>query len=805
MSFDNLIFGKVNEEKKVVVEAKRKVTIQKDDCSRCGRDKETCVNFDVPGGEVDILVVGESPVMVDAEAHSVYKSYSGMQLREVVKGTGLTVGYTYIVRCRGAGGKLPTAVHAKYCAKYTQSVIESKGAKVIVLAGLLAFKAVFPKSDFTKSVGNFMLKDNRVYFATNDAVSISRNHATRVHVQHFDRVKEYIEGKLFKNRKYIVIGKGDEELAEMAYKKICAKGEVSVDIEATGLLWYENKEKIYTVGVCIEEGVAFSFILTYLDGERVESNWRIVKQILQDKKISKVFHYGPFDIKMLEDYGLKVEAYTGDTVIAWYLLNENRTGYALKQLTAEELDGYENLVDMGEEVTDFNTMAYYNCEDVDNTFKLHKKSKESLPKELWKLYTEVLMPARRVLLDMEKKGVLIDCTAAVELEKTIDEKVDIIMQKVQEEYPEAAEKNLASSTDLRELFFNVYAMPVLGKTPSGAPALREETMNAYAKEFDFKLAEYILELRKYAKQKSTYVGKWPKIVHKDGRLHGLYFLTHTVTGRLASSDPNLQNVPRDSIIRDLFIAEKGKVFVQMDFSQAELRVAASLAKEKAMIEVYSSGIDLHTATAAQITGKPISEVLKEDRQKAKSVNFGFLYGATAKGYKDYAKNEYGIDVSLKQATEFRSRFFEKYAQLPVWYEEIKRELLLRHEVLSVFGRRRRFPIIPPVGSDDFASILRQAINFPVQSASSDCAMIVLVYLDKLVKKLGLDCAPVLTVHDSIVFEVSEVQVAEVVDAIGLAMAHLNEKVEFLQVRMDADIEVGPKWGSLKKYKNVSSN
>jgi len=314
------------------------------------------------------------------------------------------------------------------------------------------------------------------------------------------------------------------------------------------------------------------------------------------------------------------------------------------------------------------------------------------------------------------------------------------------------------------------------------------------------LAKYLLKIRTYEKLLSTYVEKLPEIIKNDGKVHGNFNICGTRTGRLSSSDPNLQNIPRDKAVKKLFVATEGNVLLQADFSQAELRCGCSIANEKNMIGAYLTGVDIHTLTASKLWNINIESVTKEQRQKAKGTNFGFLYGSSPEGFQRIAENDYGLKLSLQECAEFRQKWFNLYPDFLKWYDRTCEFVSKYGYIEYPTGRFRRFPEAKGLREVP-RDVFRKAVNSPVQGSSSDIVLFVMVCLRRVLEKLKLPAKMILTVHDSIVFDGEKGCMEDVISEVNtICDKSIPKQFPWLKVPMKFDYAMGISWGELEEVK-----
>jgi len=352
---------------------------------------------------------------------------------------------------------------------------------------------------------------------------------------------------------------------------------------------------------------------------------------------------------------------------------------------------------------------------------------------------------------------------------------------------------------MQAVIFEVLKEKPVRETKTGY-SVDEETLNTYAYE-NKEWAKLIIKIRKQDKLLSTYVDKMPGLVKMDGRIRTQFDPIGTVAGRASSSNPNLQNIPRDNRIYKMFVADEGKLLLYFDFAALELRVACSIAHEKKMIEAFNSDIDLHKRTATFITKKKMEEITKDERQLAKGVSFGLLYGQQAEGLKRYLFDKFDIDISLDEAERIREVFFSQYTALPLWYKRVTEEIAGTYQIVYPTGRIRRFPQIKMLGKVP-GEIFRQAVNAPVQGSGNDCVVFTMSNLHRLIKKRRMPAKFVLTVHDMVMLEMDDDQgvVDEIKDLTEMILTDVlpnDDMFKWLRVKLAVEFKQGKSWGDLK--------
>jgi DNA polymerase-1 len=461
----------------------------------------------------------------------------------------------------------------------------------------------------------------------------------------------------------------------------------------------------------------------------------------------------------LSNYGIEVKGIAHDTMIASYLLNPSRMSHGLDDLAFEYLDHkmtpIAELLGAGKkkvtmDMVDVEKVSMYSCGDSDVTLRLKNIfEKELLKKELESLFKDIELPLIDVLSDMEKNGVKIDIDFLKEASSDMENELSGLIRGI---YRIAGEEfNINSPKQLSQILFNKLGLPVVKKTKSGASTdveVLEKLSSLHP------LAKELLRYRELSKLKSTYVDALPELINKKtGRLHTSFNQAVTATGRLSSSNPNIQNIPikteEGRKIRKAFIGEKGNFIMSADYSQIELRILAHLSKDRELIAAFENDMDVHTRTASLIFGVNEEDVTPEMRANAKTVNFGIIYGISAFGLSK------GLGIDPASAQQFIDAYFERYPAVRIYMEDKIEEARSAGYVTTLFNRRRYIPEIKTGGMREQQQAERIAINTPVQGSAADLIKIAMINIYKSMKKKGLKSLMTLQVHDELVFEVPE--------------------------------------------------
>jgi DNA polymerase-1 len=520
---------------------------------------------------------------------------------------------------------------------------------------------------------------------------------------------------------------------------------------------------------------------------------RQLKPILEDPKIPKCGQNVKFDLLTLAQYGLEVRGIVFDTMVAGYVLRADGQ-HNLDSLAREYLNyrmvSYSELVGTGKEKQDIRDIpiervAEYSAQDADITFRLYETLRAKIESEkMLKLCEEVEFPLILVLADMERTGVALDKKFLADMSKELELLLDNIVSEI---HRISGEKfNINSTQQLSEVLFNKLQLPVVRKTKTGYSTdvgVLETLRNEHP------IVERLLEYRQLSKLKSTYVDALPRAVNpKTGRVHTSFNQTGTVTGRLSSSDPNLQNIPMHTEIgreiRKAFIAgSKDMLILSADYSQIELRVMAHISQDEGLIDAFRNREDIHATTASKVFGAKLSEVTREMRRRAKEVNFGIMYGIGAFGLANR------LDVSQSEAKEIIAKYFDRFPKVNQYIFDTIAQA--RHDgyVSTLLGRRRYLPEINSRNQTVRANAERQAINMPIQGTAADMIKLAMIKIHKEMRAAGLKSEMILQVHDELVFEVYKKELEKMK---AMVVENMRQALP-LDVPVEVDVGVGKNW------------
>ncbi|WP_064718126.1 DNA polymerase I [Proteus hauseri] len=537
----------------------------------------------------------------------------------------------------------------------------------------------------------------------------------------------------------------------------------------------------------------------YLDAPEqlpVDDVLAALKPILEDESILKIGQNLKFDRGIMENEGIELKGIHFDTMLESYVLNSVSSRHDMDTLAEKHLNHktttFEEIAGKGKGQLTFNQIeveqaTLYAAEDADITLLLHQAlypQVEAIP-SLKHVYRDIEMPLVPVLSRMERTGVLIDAQVLAVQSQEITQR----LAEIEKETFELAgqEFNLSSPKQLQEILFDKLALPVIKKTPKGAPSTNEEVLEELA--HSHALPRLILEHRGLAKLKSTYTDKLPLMVNgKTKRVHTSYHQAVTATGRLSSRDPNLQNIPvrneEGRRIRQAFIARDGFKIVAADYSQIELRIMAHLSQDKGLLDAFAQGKDIHRATASEVFGIPLDEVTSEQRRSAKAINFGLIYGMSAFGLSQQ------IGVERREAQRYMDLYFERYPGVLDYMERTRQQASAQGYVETLDGRRLYLPEINSKNAIRRKASEREAINAPMQGTAADIIKKAMIVVDNWIcNECPDDVHMIMQVHDELVFEVRE----SYLDTANAMIHQLMETSMELAIALKVEVGIGNNW------------
>ena len=599
----------------------------------------------------------------------------------------------------------------------------------------------------------------------------------------------------------------DQARFDVWLKKLNDAKLIAFDTETTGL----DAQQAQLVGLsfAVKQGEAAYIPLTHsymgvpeqLDSDSV---LRALKPLLEDPAKAKVGQHAKFDMNILANCaiggdqacGIMVQGVAFDTMLESYVLDSTATRHDMDSLALKYLGhsttSFQDIAGKGVKQLTFDQISLeqagpYAAEDADVTLRLHQALHEKLLAipSLNKVLTDIEMPLVPVLARIERQGALVDANLlgiqSVELG-------DKLVALEREAFAIAGEEfNLSSPKQLGVILYEKLGLPIISKTAKGQPSTAEAVLAELAEQ-DFPLPKVLMQYRSMSKLKSTYTDRLPEQINpRTGRIHTSYHQAVTATGRLSSSDPNLQNIPIRTAegrrIRQAFVAPKGYKLLAADYSQIELRIMAHLAKDEGLLHAFRNNLDVHSATAAEVFGVELGDVTVDQRRSAKAINFGLIYGMSAFGL---AKQ---IGVDRKQSQAYIDRYFARYPGVLDYMERTRTQAAEQGYVETIFGRRLYLPDINAKNPALRKGAERTAINAPMQGTAADIIKKAMVAVDNWLTASGLDARVILQVHDELVLEVREDLVDQVRDEVRI---HMSEAAK-LDVPLLVEVGVGNNW------------
>ncbi|MDE2101518.1 MAG: hypothetical protein KGL39_30010 [Patescibacteria group bacterium] len=767
-----------------------------DNCKLCPLYKTTQKVCVMGRGPVpcNIMIVGEAPGLREEEVGKPFQGRAGQLLTQMLEAVDLdreSIYITNVVKCRPPGNRRPKSSEINACRSWMTKEIEEVKPRYVLLLGSTALNVMGRGDDKITSLrGRPIEVDGVIYFPTyHPAAGLRDPKKVAIIQQDIKQFAGITRGQVYTNKGFNPILVNDMSTLELALEDIRQSHIVSIDLETSSLSPWRGDVVVAGFGTARAQWV---IALNHPDSKFAQYGLQktimeAMEYVTRDKKI--ITQNGKFDALWLYvKYMWKFPIHF-DTMVAKHLVDEN-TPAGLKFMASFYFGAapYDITSDKKKGYTTLDVLTRYCGGDLFYTRNLYRPLKAELKKDpqLYRFFRKVMMPAFNAFIDVQHRGVYVDLPKMNEIKSYLIGELDTINKELSG-FKEGVNWN--SSKQVTHLLFDELGLPILDRTKGGAPAATESVLMRLRNIHP--LPALLLRYRAAFKMWSSFIKSWePMIV--DSRLHPTFRLTGAVTGRLSCAEPNLQQVPRDGRVRNLITAPPGWTLVESDYSQAELRVAAMLSGDPMMKMLFQTGQDPHVMTAQTVTGK--QEISKDERKKAKAVNFGFLYGMGWKKFIIYARDNYDTHFTEEEAKEARRRFFELYKKLRPWHDKQRRIVRRNGYVRALDGRVRHLPNI--FSNDDYevGQAERQAINSPVQGFASDLTLMTLVGLRQRLSPEYFQ--PVGTVHDAILMEVRNDHLNEVLPIIKDTMIHpslLDELDIHLTVPLEIEIKVGP-WG-----------
>ena len=570
------------------------------------------------------------------------------------------------------------------------------------------------------------------------------------------------------------------------------------DTETTSLNYMDAR--IVGVSFAVEAGVAAYVPLghSYLGApEQLECDEVLeqLRPLLEDPERIKIGQNLKYDINVLANHAVTLRGGIEDTMLQSYVLNSagsrHDMGTLAQRYLEREVTSFESIAGKGAKQKRFDeieleTAAHYAAEDADITLQLHESLRPRLRDDqaLESVYRDIELPLVPVLAHMEYRGTLVDASLLATQSNELAERMKALEEQAWEQAGE--EFNLGSPQQLQKIFYEKLGMPVLKKTPKGAPSTAEPVLQELA--VDYELPRVILEHRSLSKLKSTYTDRLPEVINpRTGRIHTSYHQAVTATGRLSSSDPNLQNIPirteEGRRIRQAFIAPEGYRLIAADYSQIELRIMAHLSGDKGLLDAFAHGEDIHRATASEVFGVERENVSDTQRRDAKAINFGLIYGMSAWGLGRQ------LGIPRDEAQTYIDRYFERYPGVLEYMDRIRKTAHEQGYVETLFGRRLYLPEINSRNGQLRQGAERTAINAPMQGTAADIIKKAMVMVEARIAGSGFDARMTMQVHDELIVEVREDQVSQLSSLLEELMSGAVE----LEVPLLVEAGSGKNW------------
>lgn len=800
-------------------------------CTKCGLCK---FRKNIVNGSGDpsarIFIVGEGPGLKEDVYGQPFVGPAGSLLKKLMQQAGLdyrTVFFSNTVRCLPKGTtkvvREPSYEEIDACAPYLEEEIAAIKPTVIVPAGNTALRYIMGAKNLNisrqRGLEIWSEKYNCKIMPIFHPAAILRNPKyENVTMQDILRIKASAQSSGLS-----VTGIGKYEVADTPEKldklfhHLETEPVIAFDIETTGLDWLDSQ--IISIGFSWEERTGWTLpllntkktleepITRFWDDATYASICDRLRKAMAKPSL-KVAHNSKFDLKHMIHHGFPVANANFDTMLAHHLIDENAENlHGLKDLAwvYTDMGGYDKEVDdffttnrtykKQYIMLPFATLVKYNAADADCTFRLWKKFDPILQQQsLSRLKKQIVMPMRDVLLQTELVGVQVDTSYIENLRQEYSKKKEELGAQI---FQETGEFNINSAKELREVLYEKSGFTTDMTTKKGALSTNRETLTKLAKEYStHNVPKLLLQYRETTKMLSTFIEGLSQWLDFNGRVHSTYKQHGTVTGRLSSAEPNLQNIPRDSTIRGIFISKPGCTLIEADYGQAEFRFWAQYSQDPRMIAdiVASAGDpdkDIHKMTASSAFGVPVALVTPKQRQDAKAIVFGLMYG---RGTWSVAQQ---LGMNEEDAERVVQIFFGKYPVAKRWLKETVNTARRQGYVMNHFGRIRRLPGINSTDEIVRSEAERQAKNSPIQSGASDMTCIASMRIKREFEKNKLNGQLVLTVHDSVIYEVPD---EEVTQSLSIIKNEIERPIEGINVPMVAEVKMGRRWGSLDKVK-----
>lgn len=788
------------------------------DCSFCPLSNDTSrvcipVNPALKTRAERLIVLAEAPGGNEERTGLLLSGAAGELLWRELEEVGLERGDFFItnaVKCRPEDNRTPTAREIKVCTgEYLAREIDLISPKFGLALGNAGLKATLGRTGITKHSGHSYESYGTEWVAALHPAAVLRNPR---YTSQFKAALLAFSRKV-KNEEGVPVTKfhlvnDKDSLRQFIATANQSLGPASIDTETWGtkpkhgrfpgggLAWWDDDFKVVMIQISFKPGVAWVIPLWH-----AEARWKnpqqvvdIIRPILEEFP-GWIMQNGKYDEHVVRRIGINIQQ-SHDTMGIEYARDENsRKDLGFLSMVYLGAPEYKEMVDKSDMYNaDLELASEYGAKDADYTRRLTQPMLRRLQEDElgYSLYSKLLMPSVNMLTDVEEVGIPIHRGKFKKRWEYVLHKKAKAQETLWTYY--GGEFNPNSPKQLGVLLFEKMGLPILEITKAGNASTAEGVLVRLKDHDDSGVMDAILDYRKWMVYESRYFASWDYFMDSRGRIHPNFKPFHTVTGRLSCDNPNMQQVPRDVLVRGLVGGRRGWRILEADYSQAELRIAAHVTQDKTMTRLFNQGRDIHTEMASVLTGKTHDEVTAHERKMAKSVNFGFLYGMGHNRYISYAKENYELDVTVAEAKNARDVYFKQFRGLLPWHDRQRRAAKRRKWVVSPIGRKRRLWDIDSRDKEIRGEAERQAINSPIQSMASDMNLMSMVSLHEQLDQSV--CRIIATVHDSILFEVREEAIDDVIPIIVDTMENLPLEETFgcvLTVPIIADIKVGRFW------------
>ncbi len=771
-------------------------------CHNCPRHRKDYVPATLRS--TPLLWVGEGPGATEVLEQEGFTGKSGQFLRRHSKDVGLLesmYSFTNMIHCRPPNNATPKAKEISCC--MSQFVLdEVQDYPIVCLVGSVALQAFFPGALATHHRGNVAYhpdfpgqKFYNIYHPS--YIQNRRMDLEPVFTQQLARLSRIVQGE--PEPDWRIFQGGSEEMWEML-KAMLTCPLNSLDLETSSLKSWEPHGHIKSLAITAD---AKNVVFVHEEEPHWIATLELIRKYLENQAKSVAGANIGFDLDWMEhELGFQVHC-TGihDVATIWNQARQYKQP-SLKELVSRELDGYRYLIHAPQHCKDLGLLARYNSEDVIYSLQLFHKGIRLLKPKTQDLVVRVLGPTNLCLRQITTHGIYLrQDYRRQKIEEYQDRRKDSITAW-REEDPEFIPSTHESGKGLDQYLFHVRGLPVLERTPKGEPQVDQMVIKRWIRDYGASYLQHLLDMREVDKILSTYLTGYDKHLGPDGRVHSKYILTRVPTGRTASQDPNLQNIPRLLEIRDLFGVPPGSVMLEADASQIEFRIMVCLAHDETGIEAYLRGDDAHTTTARQFAKDP-NNPTKEERSRAKPINFALVYDGNAYNVQSVAFNDYGLTWSDEQCQRFVDGFLTTYKRLPEFHQA-SRDKLIRNRgwFESVVGHTAYYREWDHKDTKRRDHVFRSALNSEAQGPAAQMCFAHMVYTRRLLNERGLSAWFVNTIHDSGLLECpNPKQVPLIIETMEEARALVYEWVKpWFVVPFIIDYNVGESWGSLEEYK-----